>query len=94
MSAPGGTRTHDTRFRKPVLYPLSYRGGMGRWLWRMAAQRARPYVNGVRRGGDGGIRTPDLCIANAALSQLSYSPTASARVFGQAWPHRPVFQGV
>ena len=25
--APGGTRTHDTRFRKPVLYPLSYRGG-------------------------------------------------------------------
>ena len=23
---PGGTRTHDTRFRKPLLYPLSYRG--------------------------------------------------------------------
>ena len=24
--APGGTRTHDLRFRKPLLYPLSYRG--------------------------------------------------------------------
>ncbi len=23
---PGATRTHDTRFRKPLLYPLSYRG--------------------------------------------------------------------
>jgi hypothetical protein len=23
---PGGIRTHDPRFRKPVLYPLSYRG--------------------------------------------------------------------
>jgi hypothetical protein len=25
-SAPGRTRTSDTRFRKPVLYPLSYEG--------------------------------------------------------------------
>ena len=25
-STPGATRTHDTRFRKPLLYPLSYRG--------------------------------------------------------------------
>ena len=25
-------------------------------------------------GGDRGIRTPDLCDANAALSQLSYIP--------------------
>ena len=24
--APGASRTHDTRFRKPLLYPLSYRG--------------------------------------------------------------------
>ena len=24
--APGATRTHDTRFRKPLLYPLSYGG--------------------------------------------------------------------
>ncbi len=28
----------------------------------------------VRYGGDRGIRTPDLCDANAALSQLSYIP--------------------
>ena len=27
-----------------------------------------------RRGGDGGIRTLDLCVANAALSRLSYTP--------------------
>ena len=26
-------------------------------------------------GGDRGIRTPNLCDANAALSQLSYIPT-------------------
>ena len=26
-------------------------------------------------GGEEEDRTPDLCIANAALSQLSYSPT-------------------
>ncbi len=25
-NTPGATRTHDTRFRKPLLYPLSYRG--------------------------------------------------------------------
>src|SRR5438067_11845242 len=25
--APGRNRTYDTRFRKPVLYPLSYEGG-------------------------------------------------------------------
>ena len=29
----------------------------------------------VHFGGDRGIRTPDLCDANAALSQLSYIPT-------------------
>jgi site-specific DNA recombinase len=28
-------------------------------------------------GGDRGIRTPHLCDANAALSQLSYIPTYS-----------------
>ena len=28
----------------------------------------------VHRGGDRGIRTPDLCDANAALSLLSYIP--------------------
>jgi hypothetical protein len=27
-SAPGRIRTCDTRFRKPVLYPLSYEGSV------------------------------------------------------------------
>jgi hypothetical protein len=31
--APGRNRTSDTRFRKPVLYPLSYEGGS----WILAA---------------------------------------------------------
>ena len=26
MNTPGAIRTRDHRFRKPVLYPLSYRG--------------------------------------------------------------------
>ena len=38
-------------------------------------------------GGDRGIRTPNLCDANAALSQLSYIPAnsilASATIAGQ-----------
>ena len=32
-------------------------------------------MNSVRHGGDRGTRTPNLGIANAALSQLSYIPT-------------------
>jgi hypothetical protein len=28
-----------------------------------------------KNGGDEGTRTPDLCVANAPLSQLSYIPT-------------------
>ena len=31
-------------------------------------------VHGPLSGGDEEDRTPDLCIANAALSQLSYTP--------------------
>src|SRR3989304_5804912 len=38
-------------------------------------KKARPRAGlGRRSGGDRGIRTPDLCDANAALSQLSYIP--------------------
>ena len=32
------------------------------------------YIVGLYNGGDGGIRTHDLRVANAALSQLSYTP--------------------
>ena len=35
--------------------------------------RARTRVHALF-GGDGGIRTLDLCVANASLSQLSYAP--------------------
>ena len=31
-------------------------------------------------GGDRGIRTPNLCDANAALSQLSYIPTSTGQI--------------
>jgi hypothetical protein len=31
--------------------------------------------------GDRGIRTPDLCDANAALSQLSYIPTSTIKLY-------------
>jgi hypothetical protein len=32
-SAPGRIRTCDTRFRKPLLYPLSYEGGARYFPW-------------------------------------------------------------
>jgi hypothetical protein len=37
-------------------------------------QRKGPAVAGPGSGGEEEDRTPDLCIANAALSQLSYFP--------------------
>ena len=63
--APGRIRTCGARFRKPLLYPLSYRGPK---FNRLVAPLSAVI------GGDRGIRTPDLCDANAALSQLSYIP--------------------
>ncbi len=35
-------------------------------------------------GGREGIRTPDLLVANEALSQLSYSPTSSKLILAKA----------
>lgn len=35
------------------------------------------YGEKMKVGGENGDRTHDLCIANAALSQLSYFPTDS-----------------
>ena len=54
-------RTDDPVITSDVLYQLSYGGGH--------ADRRRP-----TRSGAEGNRTPDLSIANAALSQLSYGP--------------------
>ena len=46
------------------------------------------------KGGDGGAeedRTPDLCIANAALSQLSYGPIfATSSIVTHLAQHSPV----
>ena len=36
--------------------------------------RCFPQLRGFKNNGDNGIRTPGLCVANAALSQLSYVP--------------------
>lgn len=36
-------------------------------------------------GGAGGTRTPDFRLAKAALSQLSYGPTAFAHYGGRWW---------
>jgi hypothetical protein len=40
-SAPGRIRTCDTRFRKPVLYPLSYGGAVSKCSERAGARTSR-----------------------------------------------------
>ena len=57
--APGEIRTPDPQVRSLVLYPTELRARMKR----------------LNRGGAREDRTPDLVIANDALSQLSYGPT-------------------
>lgn len=54
--APGRIRTCDTRFRRAVLYPLSYEGGA--WL-EVSLQPSGPY-DGQRSGGrhECGARVP------------------------------------
>ena len=41
-------------------------------------------------GGDEGIRTPDLCFAKAALSQLSYIPAQLSALSPQPSARRPL----
>ena len=65
MSAPGRNRTCDLALRRHSLYPLSYRG---------QELKAGGFASGLDNGGGEGDRTLDLRIANATLSQLSYSP--------------------
>jgi hypothetical protein len=43
--------------------------------WKTLSGKYQEALSVVNNGGDRGIRTPDLCDANAALSQLSYIPT-------------------
>ena len=45
---------------------------------RPGTEKPGPQPAGDGNGGDRGDRTPNLGIANAALSQLSYVPTKAA----------------
>ena len=65
ISAPGRNRTGDLALRRHSLYPLSYRG---------RKEEAGDGQPASVVGGGEGDRTLDLRIANATLSQLSYSP--------------------
>ena len=49
-------------------------------LKKVVGERQQNDFAKVMFGGAEGIRTPDLCIANAALSQLSYSPMCALRL--------------
>jgi hypothetical protein len=64
-NAPGRNRTCDLALRRHSLYPLSYRG---------QDTEAGVDTPASCDGGGEGDRTLDLRIANATLSQLSYSP--------------------
>ncbi len=61
VSPSGDTRTHA-----PAALGLSVPPG--------PPKENLPTGGGFSFGGPGGIRTHDLCVANAALSQLSYKP--------------------
>ncbi len=79
--APNTNRTCDLSLRRRLLYPLSYRGlcrilaFAGAFPDRVPDTTKAGYAGlpGIS-GGAEGDRTLDLCIANAALSQLSYRP--------------------
>ena len=49
FSAPGAGRTHDLRFRKPLLYPLSYGGSRSERGTPSSALRPRAHHRGSRR---------------------------------------------
>src|ERR1019366_7728400 len=50
--------------------------------------KKQPAPDTVAGHGAEGDRTPDLCIANAALSQLSYSPGRAANIGPNATPQQ------
>ena len=85
-SAPSRIRTCDTRFRKPMLYPLSYRGAdrrpaATRW-W--ARQPSRPY--GRARGDPDDPTTEPR---SRACPRVSASGSASEMRIRQRWVARP-----
>ena len=54
--------------------PFCEKGGTTAHMADFSVRKIGTEQSPFRRGGDGGIRTLDLCVANAALSQLSYTP--------------------
>ncbi len=62
------------------MYVLSV---VGRLIWWWGAIRSVLVAiwkgAGIDAGGDDRIRTGDLCVANAALSQLSYVPNLDVK---------------
>ena len=60
----------------------------------MHRSRCRPTENGwaLNGGGDEEDRTPDLRIANATLSQLSYAPTRVRSLAGRRKPFGSALQ--
>ncbi len=81
VRAGDGARTRDPQLGKLMLYQLSYSRGSGRsecrgdGECRDATELLPRYFFPFCHGAEGS-RTPDLCSAIAALSQLSYSPAA------------------
>ena len=70
-------RAHDiVGAAHPKAKPVILRTGEKQAGQRMS--QAIEIAKAARRGGAEGNRTPDLIIANDALSQLSYSPVRSA----------------
>ena len=72
---PAGTRTRARGLGNRCSIRLSYRGVLATMP---SYRHSRCWGEGFGErwfGGDTGTRTPNLRIANAALSQLSYTPT-------------------
>ena len=62
--------------KKPLIQDTGSRLQMGNTSVTGVAQYTQPSED-FRFGGDDGIRTHGLCVANAPLSQLSYIPTSA-----------------
>ena len=90
LSSLGGCATANYRLRTSVEFLLSFLAlcvlrigythldGRGS---RLATTHEKRHPEGVFFGGGAkGTRTPDLCVANASLYQLSYNPTRLRRV--------------
>ena len=89
-SALGRTRTCNLRFRKPVRYPLCYKGFGSRYT-------TTAMVGGVARCGGGGIRTPSRVCSGGSLATSCNNRSATPPDLLCEWrigqPHLPVVQG-